>query len=176
MRRNQGCTERFTLVSETSVFPQETTDYRSLSRFPVQRWHVGRPCRRLSACVSARGWAVQARFGSSSPRRVQRQLRRGSRRHPHHRRPPGGQRHDRAAGAAGRRPGQVHPYRKRGQPALRPLLVNDDAYTIVSTYGAECRGLVNYYLLAGDMWRLGRVRWVMETSMLKTLPANTNRR
>jgi group II intron reverse transcriptase/maturase len=61
------------------------------------------------------------------------------------------------------------PYHKRGKPALRPLLVNDDAYTIVSTYGAEYRGLVNYYLLAGDVWRLGRVRWVMETSMLKTL-------
>jgi group II intron reverse transcriptase/maturase len=61
------------------------------------------------------------------------------------------------------------PYRRRGEPALRPLLVNDDAYTIVSTYAAEYRGLVNYYLLAGDVWRLGRVRWVMETSLLKTL-------
>ena len=42
---------------------------------------------------------------------------------------------------------------------------------IISTYGAEYRGLVQYYLLAGDVWRLSRVRWAMETSMLKTLAA-----
>ena len=54
-------------------------------------------------------------------------------------------------------------------PEVRPQLVNDDDLVIVATYGAEYRGLVNYYLLAGDVWRLNRVRWVMETSMLKTL-------
>jgi hypothetical protein len=31
------------------------------------------------------------------------------------------------------------------------------------------RGIVQYYLLAGDVYRLHRLRWVMETSMLKTL-------
>jgi group II intron reverse transcriptase/maturase len=61
------------------------------------------------------------------------------------------------------------PYLRRGQPAVRSWLVNSDDHTIVTTYGAEYRGLVNYYLLAGDVWRLNRVRWVMETSMLKTL-------
>jgi hypothetical protein len=61
------------------------------------------------------------------------------------------------------------PYMKLGKPEVRPPLVNDDDHTIVSTYGAEYRGLVNYYLLAGDVWRLNRLRWVMETSMLKTL-------
>ena len=35
--------------------------------------------------------------------------------------------------------------------------------------GAEYRGIVQYYLLAGDVFRLHRLRWVMETSMLKTL-------
>jgi hypothetical protein len=30
-------------------------------------------------------------------------------------------------------------------------------------------GLVQYYLLAQDMFRLDRLRWVTETSMLKTL-------
>ena len=30
-------------------------------------------------------------------------------------------------------------------------------------------GLVQYYLLAQDVFRLGRLRWVMETSLLKTL-------
>jgi group II intron reverse transcriptase/maturase len=60
-------------------------------------------------------------------------------------------------------------YTKFGKPDLRPQLVNDDDYTIVSTYGAEYRGLVQYYLLAGDVYRLSRVNWVMLTSMLKTL-------
>jgi group II intron reverse transcriptase/maturase len=52
------------------------------------------------------------------------------------------------------------PYLKLGKP---------ETHTIVATYGAEYRGLVNYYLLAGDVWRLNRVRWVMVTSLLKTL-------
>ena len=50
-------------------------------------------------------------------------------------------------------------------------MINDDDYTIVATYGAEYRGIVQYYLLAGDVCRLHRLRWVMETSMLKTLAA-----
>ena len=61
------------------------------------------------------------------------------------------------------------PYLKRGKPAERSWLVNEDDYTIVQTYGAEHRGIVQYYLLAGDVWRLSRLQWVMETSMLKTL-------
>jgi hypothetical protein len=48
-------------------------------------------------------------------------------------------------------------------------MVNDNDYTIVATYGAQYRGLVEYYLLAGDVWRLDRLRWAAETSMLKTL-------
>ena len=61
------------------------------------------------------------------------------------------------------------PYMKRGKPARRPLLRNEDDYTIVSTYGAEYRGIVQYYLLAGNVARLYRLHWVMETSLLKTL-------
>jgi hypothetical protein len=44
-----------------------------------------------------------------------------------------------------------------------------DDYIIVSVYGAEYRGIVQYYLLANDVYRLNRLSWVMETSMLKTL-------
>jgi group II intron reverse transcriptase/maturase len=61
------------------------------------------------------------------------------------------------------------PYMKLGKPERRTRLVNEDDHTIVATYGAEYRGLVNYYLLAGDVWRLNRVQWVMHTSLLKTL-------
>ena len=46
-----------------------------------------------------------------------------------------------------------------------------DDHEIVSIYGAEYRGIVQYYLLAGDVWRLRRLHWVMLTSMLKTLAA-----
>jgi group II intron reverse transcriptase/maturase len=63
------------------------------------------------------------------------------------------------------------PYLMRGKPEHRPRLMNLDDHIIISTYGAEYRGLVQYYLLAGDVWRLSRVHWVMLTSMLKTLAA-----
>jgi hypothetical protein len=49
--------------------------------------------------------------------------------------------------------------------------MNLDDPVIISTYGAEYRGLVQYYLLAGNVSRLSRVRWAAETSMLKTLAA-----
>ena len=61
------------------------------------------------------------------------------------------------------------PYLRRGRPARRPALLNLSDSLIISAYGAEYRGLVQYYLLAGDVWRLNRLRWVMETSMLHTL-------
>ena len=60
-------------------------------------------------------------------------------------------------------------YMQRGKPARRTRLMNMDDYTIVSIYGAEYRGLVQYYLLASDVYRLNRLNWVMGTSMLKTL-------
>ena len=67
--------------------------------------------------------------------------------------------------------GQVRaPYLSRGKrPRAAKPMVNDTDYDIVARYGAEYRGIVQYYLLAGDVFRLHRLRWVMETSMLKTL-------
>jgi group II intron reverse transcriptase/maturase len=63
------------------------------------------------------------------------------------------------------------PYLKRGKPAHRAGLKDRDDHAIISIYGAQYRGLVQYYLLAGDVWRLSRLEWVMKTSMLKTLAA-----
>lgn len=60
-------------------------------------------------------------------------------------------------------------YQSKGRPAPRGALLHDEDYTIVAKYGAEYAGLVQYYLLAQDVFRLGRLRWTMETSMLKTL-------
>ena len=48
---------------------------------------------------------------------------------------------------------------------------NLDDYDIVRVYGAEYRGIIQYYLLAGDVWRLKALRWDAQTSMLKTLAA-----
>ncbi|TDD59604.1 maturase [Actinomadura darangshiensis] len=63
------------------------------------------------------------------------------------------------------------PYFQLGKPEHRPWLKNLADHEIISTYGAEYRGIIQYYLLAGDVWRLDRLRWVMLTSMLKTLAA-----
>jgi hypothetical protein len=60
-------------------------------------------------------------------------------------------------------------YLERGKPATQTSLVNRGDFDIVSTYGAAYRGLVQYYLLAGDVYRLNRLHGVMRISMLKTL-------
>jgi hypothetical protein len=48
---------------------------------------------------------------------------------------------------------------------------NLDDHDIVAAYGTEYRGIVQFYMLATDVWRLTRLRWAAETSMLKTLAA-----
>lgn len=60
-------------------------------------------------------------------------------------------------------------YRERGKPARRSQVINYSDYDIVRIYGAEYRGIVQYYLLAGNIRRLHRLRWAMLSSMLKTL-------
>ena len=60
-------------------------------------------------------------------------------------------------------------YMQRGKPAPRSQLMNSDDHDIIGIYGAEYRGVVQYYLLAGDVARLSRLHWVMVTSLLKTL-------
>jgi group II intron reverse transcriptase/maturase len=63
------------------------------------------------------------------------------------------------------------PYMKRGKPAHLDHLRDHTDYDIVSVYGAQYRGIVQYYLPASDVWRLDRLKGVMLTSMLKTLAA-----
>jgi hypothetical protein len=60
-------------------------------------------------------------------------------------------------------------YLHNEKPAQRGSPLHDDDFTIVAKYGAEYAGLVQYYLLAQDVFRLGRLRGIMETSMRKTL-------
>lgn len=63
------------------------------------------------------------------------------------------------------------PYRRHGKPWHRSALQNLDDYDIVQTYAAEYRGIVGYYRLAKDVWRLSDLHWYARTSMLKTLAA-----
>jgi group II intron reverse transcriptase/maturase len=60
-------------------------------------------------------------------------------------------------------------YTQHGQPARRTSMVNLDDHVIINRFGAEYRGYVQYYLLAGDVHRLNRLLWVAQTSLLKTL-------
>ncbi len=60
-------------------------------------------------------------------------------------------------------------YERRGKPMSRPDMLDDDDFSIIGRYGSELRGYVNYYLLAHNVGRLYRLKWTMETSMLKTL-------
>jgi group II intron reverse transcriptase/maturase len=62
-------------------------------------------------------------------------------------------------------------YVRDGKPVHRPELLNDTDFTIVALYGSEYRGIVEYYALAENRSWLGRLHWVMEASLLKTLAA-----
>ena len=63
------------------------------------------------------------------------------------------------------------PYRRHGKPWHRATLQNLDDFETIQTYGSEYRGIVGYYLLAHDVWRLHTLQWYASTSMLKTLAA-----
>lgn len=60
-------------------------------------------------------------------------------------------------------------YMKHDHVMPRPELLADDDYSIIQRYQAEYRGIVNYYLLTLNVFWLHKLKWVMETSLLKTL-------
>lgn len=61
------------------------------------------------------------------------------------------------------------PYLARGKPIHRAERSNDAVFSIIARYEAEYRGIVNYYRMAYNLHRLGRLKWVMEVSLTKTL-------
>lgn len=65
--------------------------------------------------------------------------------------------------------------RHQGKPLIRNDLIRTSDYNIVATYGAEYRGYVQYYLLAGNIGWLNKIRWIMERSMFSTLAAKHRR-
>jgi group II intron reverse transcriptase/maturase len=65
-------------------------------------------------------------------------------------------------------------YMRDGKPTHRAELVNDSDFDIIARYGAEYRGLMNYYILAHNVARMTAFHWVMRRSLLMTL-ANKHR-
>jgi group II intron reverse transcriptase/maturase len=61
------------------------------------------------------------------------------------------------------------PYLHRGQPIRRTERTVDAAFSIVAQFQAEFRGIAEYYKLAYNRHRLGRLKYVMERSLTKTL-------
>jgi group II intron reverse transcriptase/maturase len=63
---------------------------------------------------------------------------------------------------------------RNGTVMHRSELENDSEYDIIYRYQWEYRGLAEYYAMAQNLFRLGHLKWTMETSLLKTL-AHKNR-
>ncbi len=60
-------------------------------------------------------------------------------------------------------------YMKGGKPIHRMERTHDTDYSIVCQYQSEYRGYVQYYQLAENLAWLSKLRWIMQTSLLKTL-------
>ena len=60
-------------------------------------------------------------------------------------------------------------YMRKGVPAHRNELIQDDDFTIINRYQAEYRGLVQYYWLAINVSWFHKLHWVMQASLLRTL-------
>jgi hypothetical protein len=60
-------------------------------------------------------------------------------------------------------------YTKHGKPKPMPQLTMDEAYSIVSRYQAEYRGIVQYYRMAYNLHMLKQLKYVMEVSLVQTL-------
>jgi hypothetical protein len=60
-------------------------------------------------------------------------------------------------------------YMEEGKPLHRPEMLKDSAFSIISTYQAEYRGLVEYYRMAYNLSTLNHLKWDMERSLTKTV-------
>jgi hypothetical protein len=57
----------------------------------------------------------------------------------------------------------------RGKPVRRTERIVDTDFSVVTQFQAEFRGVAEYYRLAFNRHRLGRLKYVMERSLTKTL-------
>ena len=60
-------------------------------------------------------------------------------------------------------------YEQNGKPVHRGALAQESDYSIISRFQSEYRGYVQYYKLALNLHQMKKLRWIMATSMLKTL-------
>ncbi len=60
-------------------------------------------------------------------------------------------------------------YMQQGKAQHRAELLNESDFDIITHYQQEYVGYVEYYALAQNLAWLAKLRWVMETSLLKTL-------
>jgi group II intron reverse transcriptase/maturase len=65
-------------------------------------------------------------------------------------------------------------FSRKGKVRHRTELLAESDYTIIQRYQAVLRGLYNYYCMAinvGSGTRMGGIKWILETSLTKTLAA-----
>jgi group II intron reverse transcriptase/maturase len=60
-------------------------------------------------------------------------------------------------------------YMTGGKPKHLKERTHDSVFSTIARYQAEYRGLVEYYKMAHNLSQLGTLKWVMETSLVKTL-------
>lgn len=60
-------------------------------------------------------------------------------------------------------------YMRHGKPEGLTERTHDSVFSIVRQYQAEYRGIVQYYMLAQNVFRFHKLHWVILTSLLKTL-------
>ena len=59
---------------------------------------------------------------------------------------------------------------KGGKPIHRPDLLADTDFTIIQRYQSVLRGVYNYYCMAVNVSRrMSRIKWILRTSLMKTL-------
>ena len=66
------------------------------------------------------------------------------------------------------------PYMRNGKAIHRGERINESVHDIVARFQSEYRGLVEYYRMAYNLHQLGRLKWVMQDSLAKTLSAKLN--
>lgn len=65
--------------------------------------------------------------------------------------------------------GYVSKYSAKGKPKVRAERLHLSDFELISQYGAELRGLVNYYKLALNIHTVSIVEWTMTESAVRTL-------
>ena len=65
-------------------------------------------------------------------------------------------------------------YMKNGKPIHLSIRIFEPVFDIIKDFQAEFRGFCQYYKFARNLNELSKLKWIMETSMMKTLSAKLN--